>query len=552
MAYRLVAQIGSRQIREPLAPGTYALGSGSQADITLREPTVSRAHATLEVGPHALVLCDLASRNGTFVGNKRTDKAEITPADTIRLGELVVRIEVLHPGDLEAAIPGAPEGSGPARAPSVATLATEFKQRFAARLPSLLAELANPNSSRPIAISLSRALSECEPGFAIEIAKGNAVLASVERPHGAHCESDERGEFSLTIRHHDPQAKSSVRAILKTGLDLLVLEEATRTPHVYEVGTALPEPASKPEPETLFRPLADIYDQAERVASAAINVLITGETGTGKELLANYLHNASGLPKDKFVALNCAALPADLLEAELFGIEAKVATGVGARAGKFELANGGTLFLDEIGDMSLATQAKLLRVLQEQLVYRVGGQHPYPAVVKVISATNQVIEQQIETQAFRRDLYHRIADWTVGLPTLVERAIDIPNLASYFLQQECGKAGIRFGGISRAAMSCLQQYSWPGNVRELEREMNRAAVFLNDGEMLDSERLQDRFRLDADLESLGGLQLVVEAAEKQAIESALGQSNGNVDQAAKFLGVGKSTLYRRMKHLGLG
>lgn len=552
MAYRLVTQIGSRQVREPLAEGMYRIGSGTDADIVLREPTISRQHATLEVQADRLTLTDTGSRNGTFVRHKRIESARVKPEDAIRLGELDIHIESIPAGDLEAAVPGRKPDNQRAPMTSVATIATEFKSRFLALLPALISRLASGHDTQQIATALARSISEADSTVGVEILEGGGVLASVPRADNPLTERKESGNYTITIRYADRQSQTAIRTIAQTALDLLNVTDGERVRPSSLAGRPQREAAEMPRPATLYTPLKDIYDQAQRVAAAEINVLITGATGTGKELLARYLHQASGLPEDKFIALNCAALPVDLLEAELFGIEAKVATGVGERAGKFELAHGGTLFLDEIGDMSMATQAKLLRVLQERQVYRVGGHSPYPAEVKVISATNQPIEEHVESNAFRRDLFHRVADWTVRLPSLAERAVDIPNLAAHFLREECEKGGIHFGGISRAAMNCLQSYPWPGNVRELEREMVRAAVFLNAGEMLDSNQLQERFRDSGAVDSAGGLQLVVETAERQAIESALIQSDGNVDQAARFLDIGKSTLYRRMKHLGLG
>jgi transcriptional regulator with PAS, ATPase and Fis domain len=306
-----------------------------------------------------------------------------------------------------------------------------------------------------------------------------------------------------------------------------------------------------PDPTSQNPRLAEIYRQAARVARGGISVLIGGESGTGKELLARYLHLASGAGPDKLVALNCASLPRDLLETELFGIEKGVATGVEARRGKFELAHGGTLFLDEIGDMAKETQAKILRVLQEKQVYRVGGREPRPAEVRVVSATNRHMDEMIESGTFRRDLYHRIADWTVTLPPLRQRKEDLPNLASHFLERACKACGIRFGGISRGALATLKAYPWPGNVRELEREMERVALFLNDGEMLVSSMLQDRIRQGSRCLDEFTLNAILLRAERRAIVSALEDAGGNVVVAAAALGLGRSTLYRRIKELDL-
>ncbi|MEM7054236.1 MAG: sigma 54-interacting transcriptional regulator, partial [Pseudomonadota bacterium] len=285
------------------------------------------------------------------------------------------------------------------------------------------------------------------------------------------------------------------------------------------------------------------------VARAGLNVLIEGGSGTGKELFARYLH-ACGAEDQPLVTLNCASLPQDLLDAELFGIEQGVATGVVARPGKFEQADGGVIFLDEIGDMHTATQAKLLRVLQEREVYRIGGSKPRRARTQVVSATNRNLKNLVDRGEFRLDLYHRIVDWMVRLPDLQERPVDIANLAGYFLRAGCTDLGHRFGGISRAALDSLQAYQWPGNVRELEREMKRCALFLDDGEPLRSDHLDARVRAArAERMADGYLKTQLRRTEKRAIEQSLALYGGDVAKAAERLGIGKSTLYRQIRKL---
>jgi transcriptional regulator with PAS, ATPase and Fis domain len=227
-----------------------------------------------------------------------------------------------------------------------------------------------------------------------------------------------------------------------------------------------------------------------------------------------------------------------------------VATGVDARAGKFELAHGGTLFLDEIGDMALETQARILRVLQEREVYRIGGQAPRKAAVRVVAATNRDVPRLLEEGRFREDLYYRVATWLAEMPPLRQRRADIPNLAAHFLARECARRGVRARGISKAALLALQAHPWPGNVRQLENEMARAALFLGDGDLLDTARLGPAFREPAPATG-GRLEDVLERAERDAIARALQEQGHDVTAAAAALGLGRSTLYRRMKALGL-
>jgi transcriptional regulator with PAS, ATPase and Fis domain len=252
------------------------------------------------------------------------------------------------------------------------------------------------------------------------------------------------------------------------------------------------------------------------------------------------------------VALNCAALPRDLIESELFGIERGVATGVEARPGKFELADNGTLFLDEIGDMPADTQVRLLRVLQEREVFRLGGRDPRPARFRIIAATNRNVSACLADGSLREDLYHRIATWEVELPALRDRPADIPNLAAFFLAREAARRGRRIGGISRAAVEALRRHDWPGNIRQLENEMARAVVFLDDGEILDTPRLGPAIAggRGGSVPS-GRLDDAIAGVQRQEIADALAAAKGDVEAAAHRLGVSRATLYRRMKALGI-
>ena len=263
------------------------------------------------------------------------------------------------------------------------------------------------------------------------------------------------------------------RLVLPDGLDprnvvpLVVLVTrlaALQTGAEEPTNASPPGPADVPlpSPATVDPMVRRIYDDARRVARGDVGVLISGESGTGKEVLAKFVHACSPRAAGDLVALNCAALPQDLLEAELFGIERGVATGVEERPGRFEQAHRGTLFLDEIGDMAPATQAKILRVLQEGEVYRIGGRTPRPAHVRAIAATNRDLPRMIEDGTFRRDLYHRIADCRFDLPPLRERLGDLANLAAHFLIAATAEQGVAARGISRAALDALMVFAWPG------------------------------------------------------------------------------------------
>jgi two-component system response regulator AtoC len=300
-----------------------------------------------------------------------------------------------------------------------------------------------------------------------------------------------------------------------------------------------------------------IYALVRQVAPAKTAVLITGETGTGKELVAHAIHNLSPRCDKLFVPLNCAAIPAELLESELFGHQRGAFTGAHAeRTGKFELADGGTLFLDEIGDMAYPLQAKMLRVLQEGVVERVGSNKPIHIDVRVLSSTHRDLAASIHNGTFREDLYYRLNVFHIQLPPLRERGEDIGPLAQYFLRafgEELGKGALQ---LAEEALPLLLQYPWPGNVRELRNLMERAAV-LCQGARAD----QDLVRLllpslgvvVARESSLDPLQLepAVEEVERKLILRALGVADDNKVEAARLLGISERTLWYKLKRYGL-
>ncbi len=295
--------------------------------------------------------------------------------------------------------------------------------------------------------------------------------------------------------------------------------------------------------------MQEIFNLVEKVANSKTSVLITGDNGTGKELIAHLTHTRSQRNEGPFVRVNCAALPETLLESELFGIEGKTATGVGFRKGKFELADGGTIFLDEIGDMSLSVQAKVLRVLQEKEFERVGGQKSIKLDIRIISATNMDLQKKVGDGTFRRDLYFRLNPIVIALPPLRERKEDIPYLVRYFAErfsEENNKPEIR---LTKRISSALQEYSWPGNVRELEHVIERATLLSRNGEF-PKELLPEEDEVGkqvVNLDRYGKLQEVLDWVEKKKIMQALERNRWNQVRAAEELGLNETTLRRRIK-----
>jgi Nif-specific regulatory protein len=298
----------------------------------------------------------------------------------------------------------------------------------------------------------------------------------------------------------------------------------------------------------------------EKVAPTTASILITGESGTGKEMIARAVHQNSPRKVAPFVAINCAALPESLLEAELFGIERGVATGVDARAGTFERASGGTLFLDEIGDMDLSVQAKVLRVIQERQVVRVGGSRSIDADVRLVAATHRDLEAEIAAGRFRQDLYYRLRVVRVVLPPLRERREDILPLAEHFIARFAARHGRDVRGISRPAARALLAHEWPGNVRELEHTIEQAVVVadaediqpddlgLHHAEEAGGIRLELPDHIEGYHETIGEVQRI---AERRILERVLQETGGNRTRAARALGLARRTLLYKIKALSL-
>ncbi|HTX35337.1 MAG TPA: sigma 54-interacting transcriptional regulator [Bryobacteraceae bacterium] len=295
----------------------------------------------------------------------------------------------------------------------------------------------------------------------------------------------------------------------------------------------------------------------ERIRDSLVNVLITGESGTGKEMAAKAIHYTSSRARRPFVALNCAALPETLLESELFGIEKGVATGVNQRVGQFQKADGGTLFLDEIGDLSLIAQAKILRVLQERVLERVGGRSPIPVDVRLLAATNKDLEAEIAKGGFREDLYYRIKVIHIHMPPLREIREEIPLLANHFLKEYCRETGRGAMEFAPEVMRRLLAAPWPGNVRQLRNEVMRLAAcapanFITEDDLLQGLPVTPRAELKpAAAAKMQSLKLAIEDLERRMIGQALAETRKNQQQAARLLGLSRQGLINKMKRYAI-
>ncbi|HLU91140.1 MAG TPA: sigma 54-interacting transcriptional regulator, partial [Pedomonas sp.] len=300
---------------------------------------------------------------------------------------------------------------------------------------------------------------------------------------------------------------------------------------------------------TASEPMQRVCRSIEKVAPTDASVLLLGESGTGKELLARAIHNLSDRKNAPFVAINCGAIPEALLESELFGHEKGAFTGAIRQVkGKIELAQRGTLFLDEIGDMPMSLQVKLLRFLQERVIERIGGRKPIEVDVRIVCATHRNLEQMIAEERFREDLYYRLAEIVVNIPTLAERHGDATLLAHAFLQRFNRQMGRNHKGFTPDALQALNDWHWPGNVRELENRLKRAVIMAEDNRITAADLDLDGKAMEPEILNL---KQVREEADRRAIRQALARSDGNITNAAKLLGISRPTFYDLLRQYSI-
>ena len=354
-------------------------------------------------------------------------------------------------------------------------------------------------------------------------------------------EATRRGAFDFLEK---PLSRERVLVVTKNAIERFDLQRENQ--RYREMAGDLPAALIGESPA--FR---RAIDQATQVAGSDVSVLLEGESGTGKEVIAAHIHRSSSAASGPFIKVNCAAIPTELIESELFGHEKGAFTGaVGLRRGRFELADGGTLFLDEIGDLHESSQAKLLRVLQDGDVQRVGGEQSIRVSVRVISATNQRLDNLIAAGDFRQDLFYRLSVVPIRVPALRERRDDIGALAAHFLAQFATRHNGRALVLEPEAVAALERYHWPGNVRELRNVVERMAILTRD-DRLTIEAVPVEIRSPEPGRRAGGLQEIRDSAERDRIRQALDATDWNVSGAARMLGTERTSLHKRIKALGL-
>jgi DNA-binding NtrC family response regulator len=536
--------------RLPLPPeGSLTIGRARDVDVHISDPLASRRHARLHARAGSRwEIEDLGSANGTRLRDERLGAgrpARVSPGEAIRIGSLILMVQadrtlpapprLLGHGEFEGRVewecaraeatggafavvrlhlPADPPADALAAAAGPALRALDLIGRYGPAEYELLLPGLDTLAAGAAIGGLTQALGQLGSGARIGVA--------VYPGDGVHA-----GALVAA-------ACARVRA------DPVAGEEGA----TGEDGVPFDGLASADEE------VRRVYTLAERAAAGAINVLVLGETGVGKEVLARWIHQRSARAGKPFLAVNCAALSGTLLESELFGHEKGAFTGAGAaRAGLLESAPGGTLFLDEIGELPAGLQAKLLRVLEAREVVRVGGVRPRPIDVRFVAATNRDIEAEVARGEFRRDLYYRLNGMTLVLPPLRARAGDIPALARRFLR---ALAGDRQGGpphLSAEALALLTTHSWPGNVRELRNVIERALLLCPDREIRVEHLPADRLRplpAAAPAPSVSGDRL-----DRARVLAALAACGGNQSRAARQLGVSRKTLVARLDAYGV-
>jgi two-component system, NtrC family, nitrogen regulation response regulator NtrX len=382
----------------------------------------------------------------------------------------------------------------------------------------------------------------------LEELKANGVSSPVVMMSG-------QAHIDMAVRATKLGALDFLEKPISTDKLLITVENALKLRRLESENRQLRQRLGKHEIVWKGEAMRRVMAQLERVAASESRVCILGETGTGKELVARTIHERSPRSGGPFITLNCAAVPAELIESELFGHEKGSFTGAGARhLGKFEQADGGTIFLDEIGDMPLAMQAKLLRVLEEGEVERIGGEQPVKVNVRVVVATHRNLEERVRAEKFRQDLFHRIYVFPLVLPPLRDRREDIPALVHAFAAQVTAQNGWKEIPFADEVIQALQSYDWPGNVRELRNMVERLMLLAADG-AVDLATVQLAMpKVNAENASTlgsGPLAHRVQAFEREVILAELKRSQFNVTLAAKTLGLERSHLYKKAEQLGV-
>jgi two-component system NtrC family response regulator len=503
---------------------------------------------------------DLESTNGTRINGAPCSAGTITPGDWLEVGAVALFLEEVPVEESEVAIELGVPGldSGRRRSPETSTELAVRRPREPGWL-RLLRGLAQLKDRTQLDRELVRGARDLTGATAVALMDGATVLAldgsAAVLEGGEPLRVSVSGDVELVLCCDGQPPDDTVQLALRLAVQLRRQRTASAPGGDGDAGSALRLPADHVEGRSA--PARRLYEEIRAALRSSAPVLVTGETGVGKEHVVRILHASSPRADGPLQSLSCAAIPTELLEAELFGIEAGVATGVSARPGAMRLADGGTLFFDEIGVLAPSLQTKLLRALQEAEIQPVGARRPVPVNVRIVAATNSDLEAAVRGGSFRADLYYRLAGHHIHVPTLRERAEDIPELIEHFLRAAADGSGIRPAGLSVAALTTLQAAPWPGNVRQLANELRRAVAAAGPGAVIERRHLSqtlleptapDSPPADDDLD----LRRQVERLERRLVERAIHLADGNLAEAARTLGLSRNGLVMKMQRLGVG
>ena len=584
------------------------VGRDPSCDLVLPYGFISARHGRFRLLPDGLLYEDLGSRNGSVVERQDGQRMVARPSEPVpvQVGDCVVLGASDAPIRLFVQVGAAPFAGLSRRTVLAAQPVADLLAPGLDPVVGLAAKVLRANGPADLVTAGLDFLSACLPlcsGRAVRIfGRGFDASAGDEMPLVLAAEVRELEE--VTLLSLEAGNLPLTESIVRTGAQAAILAplQAQGTHHGYLCAWSAAGPSAIPVPalktvgvaSALFSMAAEalahrLEDEAHRrklegevaalrkgqparevvepvgehpafraaldlcrsVAQSDVPVLVVGETGTGKEVMARYIHDHSRRRDGPFVAFNCAAVPETLMESELFGHVRGAFTGASAdRQGLFEAADGGTLFLDEIGEMPLSMQAKLLRVIEDQEVRRVGSTRPVRVNVRLVSATHRDLAAMVEKGAFRRDLLFRLNTIEVRLPALRERRQDIVLLAHHFLGRICRREGKRIPGFTREAIAILEGHTWPGNIRELMNEVSRAVVLTPEGQPIRPEAFGPALQALGVQKALT-MEEVVANAQREAVRLAMARASGQVAEAARQLGLTRAGLYKLMERLGL-
>ena len=558
----------STTVLEVAEGGRIAFGRSRTSDVRIDSDRVSRTHAIFSRRGMALEVMDAGSRNGTWVnGQMITAPHQLASGDEVLVGSAIVVVSIT------SNVVARPRMESTRYLEERLAAEVDRGLHYQRRFGLVLLQLDGPTAAADEATDrISAALrpmeviAEYAPGVlavivpeldaaATERAARTLAATAATRPGDDVALPDDQSltiavgvaafpDHSTTVGGLIARARAALEAVRRHGTDVVGVPPEDPDPSVGEVIIGDPQ-------------MARVYELVRKVADHPITVLVRGETGVGKEVIAGAIHAASSRRKAPLVRLNCASLPETLLESELFGHEKGAFTGAERRkTGYFEAAHGGTLVLDEIGEMSPGLQAKLLRVLEQRRIVRVGGTDEIEVDVRVVCATHRDLESESQRGHFRADLFFRISAFTILVPPLRDRPAEIELLARSFIEQKATELRLRAPALSPAAAQALRRHTWPGNVRELRNAIERAIVLHSAG-VIDVEDLPESIgesppEVRSVTFTLGGdVRDHIAELERAAIATALEASGGNQTEAAKQLGISRRTLIYRMEKHGL-